>query len=226
MPPARRRTAIRRKAGSRDAVSPSALHDLYALGLPSYDSVGHVQDGELHPDGNQANYTYTTGVVSGLTLTMGGTTVNGATAISYQPVNLGMASDLQQWPGQHDGLRYGWASGPASGVPIVQSLGFTYDNADRITQVANGIDGTQTQYFGYDAMSRLIFGVLRGGQREFPVRRQRQSVSCRRAQPIRSVPTSASDFKLRWKLNTATIHGATIRRSMASLLMDTMRSTG
>jgi YD repeat-containing protein len=41
-------------------------------------------------------------------------------------------------------------------VPGKQSLGFTYDNADRIIQIANGIDGSLTQDFGYDAMSRLV----------------------------------------------------------------------
>jgi len=41
-------------------------------------------------------------------------------------------------------------------VPGVQTLGFTYDNADRITQVANGIDTALTQNFGYDDQSRLL----------------------------------------------------------------------
>ncbi|WP_254058600.1 RHS repeat-associated core domain-containing protein [Dyella sp. S184] len=126
----------------------------YALGY-SHDSVGHVTTVN-YPDGNQANYTYTDGVVSGLTLTMGGTTVNGATAISYQPMNLGMASWTSS-NGLVNTMGYD-TDGRLTGisVPSVQSLGFTYDNADRITQVANGIDGTQTQYFGYDAMSRLV----------------------------------------------------------------------
>ena len=135
----------------------------YALGY-SHDSVGHVTTVN-YPDGNQANYTYTNGVVSGLTLTMGGTTVNGATAISYQPMNLGMASWTSS-NGLVNTMGYD-TDGRLTGisVPGVQSLGFTYDNADRITQVANGIDSTLTQDFGYDAMSRLV-SVYSGADNE------------------------------------------------------------
>lgn len=126
----------------------------YALGY-SHDSVGHVTTVN-YPDGNQANYTYTNGVVSGLTLTMAGTTVNGATSITYQPMNLGMASWTSS-NGLVNTMGYD-TDGRLTGisVPGVQSLGFTYDNANRITQIANGIDNTLTQDFGYDAMSRLV----------------------------------------------------------------------
>jgi RHS repeat-associated protein len=87
---------------------------------------------------------------------MGSTTINGATAISYQPMNLGMASWTSS-NGLVNTMGYD-TDGRLTGisVPGVQSLGFTYDNADRITQIGNGLDGTQTQYFGYDAMSRLV----------------------------------------------------------------------
>lgn len=40
-------------------------------------------------------------------------------------------------------------------MPGVQSLAFAYDEADRISRITNGIDGTLTQSFGYDALSRL-----------------------------------------------------------------------
>ena len=40
-------------------------------------------------------------------------------------------------------------------VPGVQSLGFSYDSADRIIQVSNGLDIDLTQDFGYDDQSRL-----------------------------------------------------------------------
>jgi len=135
----------------------------YALGY-AYDAVGHVTTVN-YPDGNQANYTYTNGVVSGLTLTMAGTTINGATAISYQPMNLGMASWTSS-NGLVNTMGYD-TDGRLTGisVPGVQSLGFTYDNANRITQIANGIDGTLTQDFGYDAMSRLV-SVYSGADNE------------------------------------------------------------
>src|SRR6185503_6963259 len=102
------------------------------------------------------NYAYTDGVVSSLTLTMGSTTVNGATAISYQPMNRGMASWTSS-NGLVNTMGYD-TDGRLTGisVPGVQSLGFAYDNANRLTQIANGIDNTLTQDFGYDAMSRLV----------------------------------------------------------------------
>ncbi|MGH8158505.1 MAG: RHS repeat domain-containing protein [Rhodanobacter sp.] len=136
---------------------------IYALGY-SHDSVGHITTVN-YPDGNQANYTYANGVVSGLTLKIGSTTVNGATAISYQPMNLGMAS----WTSSNGLVNtMGYDTDgrlTAISVPGVQSLGFAYDNANRITQIGNGIDGTLTQYFGYDAMSRLV-SVYSGADNE------------------------------------------------------------
>ena len=126
----------------------------YALGY-SHDSVGHITTVN-YPDGNYAKYTYANGVVSGLTLTMAGNTVNGATAITYLPMNLGMTS----WTSSNSLINtMGYDTDgrlTSISVPGVQSLGFAYDNANRLTQIANGIDNTLTQDFGYDAMSRLV----------------------------------------------------------------------
>ncbi len=55
----------------------------YAIGY-SHDAMGHISTVN-YPDGNQANYTLTDGVVSGVSLTVGGTVLNGATAITYRP---------------------------------------------------------------------------------------------------------------------------------------------
>jgi RHS repeat-associated protein len=126
----------------------------YALGY-GYDPEGHVASVN-YPDNNQANYTYTNGVVSSVSLKVGGTVVNGATAITYQPMNMSVASWTSS-NGLSNSMSYDTdARLTGIGVPGVQSLGLTYDNADRITQIANGIDGNLTQYFGYDAMSRLL----------------------------------------------------------------------
>jgi len=135
----------------------------YALGY-SHDSVGHITTVN-YPDGNHANYAYTDGVVSSLTLTMGSTTVNGATAITYRPMNLGMASWTSS-NGLVNTMGYD-TDGRLTGisVPGVQGLGFTYDNANRITQIANGIDNTLTQDFGYDDQSRLV-SVYSGADNE------------------------------------------------------------
>jgi RHS repeat-associated protein len=126
----------------------------YALGY-GYDPEGHLASVN-YPDNNQANYTYTNGVVSSVTLKVGGTQVNGATAITYQPMNMGMASWTSS-NGLSNTMSYDTdARLTGISVPGVQSLGFTYDNANRITQIGNGIDGNLTQNFGYDAMSRLL----------------------------------------------------------------------
>ncbi|MFC5526715.1 RHS repeat domain-containing protein [Rhodanobacter ginsengisoli] len=126
----------------------------YAIGY-GHDTVGHVTTVD-YPDGNQANYTYTNGVVSSVALTVGGTVVNGATSISYQPMNLGMASWTSS-NGLANSMSYD-TDGRLTGINAtgVESLGLTYDNADRITQLTNGINTNLTQNFGYDAMSRLV----------------------------------------------------------------------
>lgn len=40
-------------------------------------------------------------------------------------------------------------------VPGIESLAFTYDAANRITGITNGMDGTQSETLGYDALNRL-----------------------------------------------------------------------
>ncbi len=126
----------------------------YAIGY-SRDAMGHLTTVN-YPDGNQANYTFTDGVVSGVSLTVGGTVLNGATAITYRPADSAMATwtssnGLSNTMGYDDDGRL-----TAIFVPGVQNLGFTYDSANRITQVANGIDSGLTQNFGYDDQSRLV----------------------------------------------------------------------
>ena len=125
----------------------------YAVGY-SHDSMGHVITVN-YPDGNQANYAYTNGDVSAVTLTTGGTTINGATAITYRPMDMAMSAWTSS-NGLSNTLAYD-TDGRLTGisVPGKQSLSLTYDTANRITQIANGIDSTLTQSFRYDAMSRL-----------------------------------------------------------------------
>lgn len=126
----------------------------YAIGY-SHDAMGHLTTVN-YPDGNQANYTFTDGVVSGVSLTVGGSVVNGATAITYRPADSAMATwtssnGLSNTMGYDNDGRL-----TAIFVPGIQNLGFTYDSANRITQVANGIDSGLTQNFGYDDQSRLV----------------------------------------------------------------------
>lgn len=125
----------------------------YALGY-GYDNHAHLAS-VTYPDGNQAHYTYTHGVVSGVTLTVGGTSVNGATAITYRPGDLAMAgwtssNGLINTLGHDSDGRL-----TSIGVPGIQSLSFGYDAANRITHLTNGIDGSMTETVGYDALSQL-----------------------------------------------------------------------
>lgn len=125
----------------------------YSLGY-GYNALGQTTS-VVYPDGNQALYTYTFGVVSAVQFSIGGAVSNVATGISYQPND----SAMTQWMsgnGLVNTLNYD-ADGRLTGiaVPGVQALGVSYDAANRINGIANGIDGGMAQSFGYDAMSRL-----------------------------------------------------------------------
>ena len=135
----------------------------YSLGY-GYNALGQLS-AVVYPDGNQALYTYTNGVVSAVQVNIGGNVSNAATAITYQP---GSAT-MSQWTSSNgivNTLGYdtdGRLTGIAAGN--VQNLGFSYDAANRITGITNGIDGSMTQDFGYDAMSRLT-SVYSGADNE------------------------------------------------------------
>jgi len=126
----------------------------YSLGY-SYNALGQVAS-VVYPDGNQAIYNYTQGVVSGITLNVGGTNVTGASAITYRPMNAGMSS-WTSGNGLVNTLNYD-TDGRLTGISAgsVQSLSFSYDTANRIVGITNGIDGTMNQNFGYDDESRLV----------------------------------------------------------------------
>ena len=126
----------------------------YTLGY-SYNAMGQVA-AVVYPDGNQALYSYTNGVVSSVSLNVGGTTITGASQITYQPQDKAMAG-WSSSNGLSTTLSYN-TDGRLTGinVPNVQSLGLSYDNADRIVQLTNGIIPGLTQSFGYDDQSRLV----------------------------------------------------------------------
>ena len=62
----------------------------YALGY-GYDAMGHLTTVN-YPDGNQAIYTYANGVVASVAYKIGGTTVSGASAITYRPMDAAMST--------------------------------------------------------------------------------------------------------------------------------------
>lgn len=126
----------------------------YALGY-GYNAMGQMVT-LVYPDGNQALYNYSNGVVSSVSLNVGGTTVSGASQITYVPQDKGMLS----WVSSNGLLTtlYYDTDGRHIGTNIdnVQSFGLRYDNADRIYLIVNGIQPTLNQSFGYDDQSRLV----------------------------------------------------------------------
>ncbi|WP_430389998.1 RHS repeat-associated core domain-containing protein [Dyella sp. 20L07] len=132
----------------------------YTVGTASY-SVGYAYNnlGQpsviTYPDGAQATYTYTNGVISNVQLATGGAPVSVASSISYTAGNAGVSS----WTasnGLGTTLSYDY-DGRLTGIsaPGVQGLGFGYDAANRFSQLINTIDAPMSQTFGYDDMSRL-----------------------------------------------------------------------
>jgi RHS repeat-associated protein len=125
----------------------------YSIGY-SYSPTGNVTS-VVYPDGNQALYTYSYGVVSDVQITAGGQTASAASGVTYQPNDTAMA----QWTsgnGITNSLTYD-TDGRLVGISAagVQSLGVSYDTANRVIGIVNGMDGAMSQNFGYDAMSRI-----------------------------------------------------------------------
>ncbi|HET7931188.1 MAG TPA: RHS repeat-associated core domain-containing protein [Rhodanobacteraceae bacterium] len=88
-------------------------------------------------------------------MTTGGDTVYAATGVSYLPMDLGMtgwnsANGLGNSLGYDGDLRL-----TSINVPNVESLAFTYDEANRITAITNGVNSSYSQALGYDALGRL-----------------------------------------------------------------------
>lgn len=126
----------------------------YTIGY-GYNAMGQVA-AVVYPDGNQALYSYTNGVVSSVSLNVGGTTITGASQITYQPQDKAMTGWISS-NGLSTTLSYD-SDGRLTGVnvPNVQSLSLSYDNANRIVQLTNGVIPGLTQSFGYDDQSRLV----------------------------------------------------------------------
>lgn len=127
--------------------------NVYALGY-NYDAEGRLV-AITYPDGNQAIYQLTNGAVSSVEVTIGGTTSSFVTNIVYRPANVAMSGWIS-----NNGLSnsFGFDSDGrvvSIAVPGVQNLSFSYDYANRVLGIQNGIDNTLTQVFTYDGMSRL-----------------------------------------------------------------------
>ena len=125
----------------------------YALGY-NYDNEGR-QTVVTYPDGNEAVYWRTHGVVNSVLLVVSGAYYNGATNVTYQPADMAMAS-WSSSNGLVNTLGYDTDGRLTSiSVPGIQNQSFGYDVANRITHIGNGIDSSMTETLGYDATSRV-----------------------------------------------------------------------
>jgi RHS repeat-associated protein len=135
----------------------------YTVGY-AYNAMGQVVT-VVYPDGNQALYNYTNGVVSSVSLNIGGAGRTAASQITYQPQDNAMAS----WVGSNGittSLYYD-TDGRFTGanVPGVLTYGVYYDNAGRIIRKQDFISPILTESFGYDDQSRLV-SVQGGAENE------------------------------------------------------------
>jgi len=135
----------------------------YTVGY-SYNATGQVV-ALVYPDGNQAVYNYTNGVVSSVSLNIGGVGKTAASQITYQPQDRALAS----WIGSN-GLTttlFYDTDGRFTGanVPAVLTYGIYYDNASRIIRKQDFISPVLTESFGYDDQSRLV-SVQGGAENE------------------------------------------------------------
>jgi len=126
----------------------------YAVGY-AYNATGQITT-LVYPDGNQAMYSYTNGVVSSVSLNISGTNTTAVSQVMYQPQEGAMAS----WMGSN-GLSttlFYDTDGRFTGanVPAVLIYGVYYDNADRVTKHQDFISPVLTENFGYDEQSRLV----------------------------------------------------------------------
>ena len=127
----------------------------------SYDSVGRLA-GISYPGGVSVGYGYANGQLRAVTANVGGTTRNVATGIQYLP-----SGSLSGWT-YGNGLKRSYLHDldgrlatlrTLDGSSNRQSLAYSYDSADRITRIGNGMLASVSQDYSYDAQSRLVRSV-------------------------------------------------------------------
>lgn len=125
----------------------------YGLGF-AYDNMGHLAVVD-YPDGNQALYDYTNGVVADVRFKVGAYTVSGITGIDYRPLDLAMSS-WTSYNGLSNTIGYDSDLRPTSiTVPNIESLSFAYNSANQLISITNGMNSSLSQALGYDALNRL-----------------------------------------------------------------------
>jgi RHS repeat-associated protein len=130
-----------------------------------YDSIGRLtQIG--YPNGQAVNYAYSMGQPSAMTVTIGGVTSNVLTGLNYEP--FGPVSGWIYGNGlirtkSYDLDRRLTGLATSNGGSPLQSLGYTYNANDLVTQITNGLNAGLNQGYGYDELSRLSWNATSSG---------------------------------------------------------------
>ncbi|WP_460731505.1 RHS repeat-associated core domain-containing protein [Lysobacter tyrosinilyticus] len=117
-----------------------------------------------YPDGTQARYTYNEydGNVSRLEVNIGGVWKSVATDLQYQAFGRYRYFTFGNGLGRS---RFEDASARATKIETtgLQQLDYSYNTANEVTTITNGIDAGLTQQYTYDLLSRLQSNTMGGG---------------------------------------------------------------
>lgn len=124
----------------------------------TYDAVGRLT-GIAYPGSVSVGYGYANGRLRAVTARINGTTHNVTTNIAYQP--FGPATGWTYGNGLTRTLAYDVDGRLTSlrtrdGSSNRQSLGYTYDTANRITRINNAVTTSLSQDYSYNANARLV----------------------------------------------------------------------
>lgn len=124
----------------------------------AYDNVGRLT-GLSYPSGVSVGYGYANGKLTTMTATVNGTTRIVAGGINYQPFagasSWTYGNDIARtYAYDLDGRVTGVWAGRAANDPV-QGLFYSYNVHDQIAAIANGMNGSLSQNYGYDPLSRL-----------------------------------------------------------------------
>ena len=123
----------------------------------AYDAVGRLA-GISYPGGVSVGYGYTQGKLAAVTTTVNGVTSVMANSFTYQP--FGPVNGWTYGNGLTRNLAYDLdgrltQAATKSGAAFSQRLDYGFDVNGQITQLTNGVSGSLTQSYSYDALARL-----------------------------------------------------------------------
>lgn len=131
----------------------------------SYDGM-HRLTGISFPSGVSAGYGYVGGHLTAITAVVNGSTTTVAQPGGYQafgpPVYMWYGNGLWRQTNYDTDRRLTGIGVNGNGSSLTQSLTYAFDEADKITDITNGVDGAQSWEFTYDNMARVV-GVQNPG---------------------------------------------------------------